>query len=169
MKNNFKIGDIVTLQIPKGKKLMVGDREKTGFIGGITPTMINFLNSRTTYNVVDVADLHIQLQNGHGFCYDYTWFKKIEKAKVTNVKFIQDDKETLAIIDNQTMGIAIKSQKDKRNDNIGLIISLLRALEIDKDIENKIINILLEKNLEKVDLSKISNKELLKEISKRMW
>ena len=170
MKNNFKPGDIVTLKIPTGKQLISGNYNRTGFQGGLVYDMIDFLNSRKKYKVENSIGRYIKLEGDDDFHYDYTWFKKIEENRneVINVKFIKNNKETLAIINDIKIGKTIKAPMDKNNDNIAMIISLLRALEVDKDIENKVIDALF-KTEQKIDLSKVSKEELLKEISKRMW
>lgn len=173
MKNNFKPGDIVTLKIPTGKQLIPGSYNRTGFQGGLVYDMIDFLNSRKKYKVENSIGRYIKLEGDRGFHYDYTWFEKIEEDRneVINVKFIKNKKETLAIINDTKIGKTVKSASDRNNDNIGIIVSLLRALKIDKDTENKIIDVLFEEEEEskKIDLSEVSKEELLEEIAKRMW
>ena len=136
--------------------------------------MVSFLNSREKYEVTDVVGNYIKLKNNHtiNFLYDYTWFEKIEEDRneVINVKFIKNKKETLAIINDCKIGKTVKAPMDKNNDNIAIIVSLLRALEVDKDIEDKVIDVLFEKEeSKKIDLSEVSKEELLEEIAKRMW
>ena len=174
MKNNFKVGDIVELRIPKGRKLTIGGYDRTGFRGGLVSEMISFLNSREKYEVVGVVGDYIRLKNNYGlnFLYDYTWFEKTDRNEIINVKFIKNNQETLAIINDTKIGKTVKAASDKNDDNIGIIVSLLRALKIDKDTENKIIDVLFEKEEEepkKIDLSEVSKEKLLEEIAKRMW
>lgn len=172
MKNNFKPGDIVTLKIPTGKQLISGSYDRTGFQGGLVYEMIDFLNSRKKYKVENSIGRYIKLEGDCGFHYDYTWFEKIEEDRneVINVKFIKNKKETLAIINDCKIGKTVKASMDKNNDDIAIIVSLLRALEVDKDIEDKVIDVLFEKEeSKKIDLSEVSKEELLEEIAKRMW
>lgn len=170
MKNNFKPGDIVTLKIPTGKQLIPGSYNRTGFQGGLVSEMISFLKSREKYEVVGVVGNYIRLKNNYGlnFHYDYTWFEKTDRNEIINVKFIKNNQETLAIINDTKIGKTVKAASDKNDDNIGIIVSLLRALEVDKDIEDKVIDVLF-KTEQKINLSEVSKEELLEEISKRMW
>lgn len=79
-------------------------------------------------------------------------------------------KDTTVVITNDkneiSKGVAVKNEKDCRNDKIGVLIAFARALKIEKEKIDKIINVMFE--TQEKDLSNFSDLELLIECEKRM-
>jgi hypothetical protein len=163
--NEIKVGDLVRLEVPEYGIFAEGSYKKVGFLGYLTSEMIRFLKSKENYRVTHVNSRYILLE-GSKFNYDINWFKKVNRKDIVEVKFIKNQNETLAIIDNNKVGRTVRNPKDKNNEEIAMIVSLLRALDIEESIENTIIDVLYK---EAVGLEFVSNEQLIEELRKRIY
>lgn len=166
MKQQFKVGDIVELNRGENGKVKGKDYSSMVFLGVVTDNMIKFINSNNTYKIEYVDSQLVQFE-GCNYLFKKEWFRKVkDRNEVVNIKFIKNNNETLAIINDEKIGKTVRNPQDKNDDNIGMIIALLRALNVKKHIENTIIDVLYG---ETVGLNFVTNEELLKEVKKRMW
>lgn len=90
--------------------------------------------------------------------------------KISKVITVSHEAEkTQAIINNCHFGETIKNPKDKQNRGFATIISVMRALKIDKDTECRVIKALFEETdteIKRVDPSKMKTTDILKEITR---
>ena len=141
--NNIKINSIVELVIPEGRELKEGSYKETGFRGALVSDMVRFLKSKKQFKVKNVNGIYLHLEDGEGYSYDKTWCRKVNekpRKEITNVQFIKNKEKTIAIIDDKIIGKTVKNPKDENIEELSMILSLARALKVDKKIQNKIID-----------------------------
>lgn len=169
MNNNkneeIRVGDVVRLEVPEYGILAEGSYKRVGFLGYLTKEMIKFLKSRDSYKVTYADSRFISLADSR-FHYDKNWFKKVDRKDIVEVKFIKNQNETLAIIDNNKVGRTVRNPQDDNNETVAMIVSLLRALDVEKSVENTIIDVLYK---EAVGLEFVSNEQLIEEVRKRIY
>lgn len=93
--------------------------------------------------------------------------KEKKRKEVKDIKIIFDGNETIAIVDD-AVGRARKNKEDFQDDNIGMIVSLMRAFKMDKEDIDNVIDVLFDGMPETRELKDYSNKELIEEIQRRM-
>ena len=169
--NNIKINSIVELVIPEGRELKEGSYKETGFRGALVSDMVRFLKSKKQFKVKNVNGIYLHLEDGEGYSYDKTWFRKVNekpRKEITNVQFIKNKEKTIAIIDDEIIGKTVKNPKDENIEELSMILSLARALKVDKKIQNKIIDAFFKEENEQEIIENISSEKIMKEICKRL-
>ena len=163
MKTNFTIGTKIKI-INAGN----GAYGANGEIGKVTIKESNagLLKAENGFNV-EISPNKIWRVSHHG-TYEMLEEPKLRFLDITvNIK---GDK-TKAIIEdadnNLYRGVAKRNPKDDNDNKIGVLISVARALNLDENKEQKLIDALFDK--EEKRLSDFSFDELLSEIENRMF
>ena len=109
------------------------------------------------------------------FKIDYPHFNAVDVPKL-NTRFLDmvvtcKNGKTKATIEDgdgkMFVGVSHKNKTDKRDDRIGILIAVARALNLDENKEQKLLDALFDK--EEKRLSDFSFDELLSEIENRMF
>lgn len=155
---NFKIGDKVVLNVPKGEKFKPGYK---GFKYGIVPEMEKIVEKNKILTVANIfpngEGFQIEEDNGV-YNWDISWFEKYKVTEVktetednsrkcvNNITIIKNGKETIAIM-GEKMGKAKRNSKDTNNDVLGILIAVMRMLEFDKETQKRVIDMLFDSEI----------------------
>ena len=98
-------------------------------------------------------------------------FELLEKAKprkeIKEINIIIKGDETIAVIDDK-WGEAKRNKSDAIDDRIGIIVATMRALRFNKEEVEGVIDVLFDDLPKTKELKDYSNKELMKELNKRL-
>ena len=98
-------------------------------------------------------------------------FELLEKAKprkeIKEINIIIKGDETVAVIDDKS-GKARRNKSDAIDDRIGIIVATMRALRFKREEVEGVIDVLFDDLPKTKELKDYSNKELMKELNKRL-
>ncbi len=178
VKHNFKVGDVVKVVPPPGREFTPYDRS---FRGGIVWNMVKMVEQNNKFVLASVSENTVTFEN-NVFCWDIEWIQPYYKVKnnpkndvkvrnkkvIKTVDFIMDGKTTMAVYENK-VGTATRNPIDENDEKVGMIISLLRVLNISPKKINQVIDILFDDvKPQEIDISKIPSEELIIELHKRI-
>ena len=134
------------------------------------------------FSVEDFVELSVLVNSGKDFKVEFKdetiWnigrdieFELLEKAKprkeIKEINIIIKGDETIAVIDDK-LGEAKRNKSDAIDDRIGIIIATMRALRFKKEEVEGVIDVLFDDLPKTKELKDYSNKELMKELNKRL-
>lgn len=98
-------------------------------------------------------------------------FELLEKAnprkEIKEINIIIKGDETVAVIDDKS-GKARRNKSDAIDDRIGIIVATMRALRFKREEVEGVIDVLFDDLPKTKELKDYSNKELMKELNKRL-
>jgi len=163
----FKIGDVVKVVPPKGKKFSV---DETDFNGGITPGMVALVNTKNKFVVSWVYSDGTVGFKDIKFGWDVRWLqlfdetKEKKEKKIVTVDFVLSN-DSVKAVDLHRVGVTKRNPKDDYDETIGMMVSLARMLKLPEDKVSGIIDVLYDDVPKK--LSDTSYRELLEELARR--
>lgn len=98
--------------------------------------------------------------------YNGTKINKYKEDKVKNINIVIKDKEIISMIDNNVGTAKFRDNAGVFNENFGILLSVVRALDFDEDFQDKIID-LYYGNLTRNVLNGIYSADLIKELYDR--
>lgn len=148
--SQLKIGDkIRVLDAGWGAKgadncigVVIGRKGKNGLATLQSSVNIEIINSKDGNGAMCGATWCVSLEGSYEII--ESGESTTEKRKdVKNIKIVFDGAETLAIINDDSIGKTVRNiEEDSNDDNIGIIVSVMRALKMDKKVESRVLNAL---------------------------
>ena len=116
--------------------------------------------------ILDTDEVWKVSVNGEYEVLSYHRRKRISGAECVLFTF-DGNKTTAKLTENNKVGETIKSKEDENDDKIAMIISLAKALELEKDKIDGIVEVLFDKVKEK-EIKDFTNYELKRELVRRI-
>lgn len=163
--SKFKVGEKVSFKIPEGKVF-----SRPNFRFGVNSSMEQLVHNRQDFTIKEIksslGETILILTEDYGrWSWDEDFFVPTlaNRKDVVNIKIIQDGKETCAIMGDK-VGKTIKKPSDDNNDEIATMVAVMRVLELDEEVQHRVIDALFgvqESKIQKVrDYVKAISKEL---------
>lgn len=159
----FKKGDKVIFKSGLKERFRVGSFYSTNFIGGITGTMVDFINEGNELIINSVGTETITFR-GSNSSWDKRWFTFEKKKEFIEASFIVSGDKTLAVIGDK-VGRSVKSPHDEENRKVGILIATMRALQFDDKDINNVVDVLFDGMPELKDYSAT---QLVNELARRI-